>query len=202
MSSASPARPPVMIDLRPATERLTRLITAITEEDFSAPTPCPGVGLGDLIDHVGGFAVAFTAAARKERGDTTQPPPPPSAAHLGVGWRERIPRDLAILAEAWRAPDAWEGVTTVAGVEMPASAMALVALDELVVHGWDIAVASAQPYEPEVAEVEAVMSWITSFDPPRDGSLFGPVVPVPDDAPALDRLLGLAGRDPHWKPPT
>ena len=28
--------------------------------------------------------------------------------------------------------------------------------------------------------------------------LFGPVVPVPDDAPPFDRLLGQTGRDPAW----
>jgi hypothetical protein len=33
-----------------------------------------------------------------------------------------------------------------------------------------------------------------------DGSpgLFGPLVPVPDDAPLFDRLIGLTGRDPSW----
>jgi hypothetical protein len=63
-------------------------------------------------------------------------------------------------------------------------------------------VASGQPYEPAVPEVEAAMSFVTSFDAPRDGSLFGPVVPVADTASLLDRLVGLTGRDPHWQPPT
>jgi len=28
--------------------------------------------------------------------------------------------------------------------------------------------------------------------------LFGPPVDVPDDAPLLDRVIGLTGRDPEW----
>ncbi len=31
----------------------------------------------------------------------------------------------------------------------------------------------------------------------REG-LFGPVVDVPADAPLLDRVIGLSGRDPSW----
>ncbi|WP_245721908.1 hypothetical protein [Nocardia crassostreae] len=35
---------------------------------------------------------------------------------------------------------------------------------------------------------------------PAEGTpgLFGPVVPVPDNAPTLDKVLGLTGRDPAW----
>jgi uncharacterized protein (TIGR03086 family) len=85
---------------------------------------------------------------------------------------------------------------------MPAQVCGLVALDELVLHGWDLAVASGQPYDPAPPDVEAATSFVASFEAPRDGNLFGPIVPVADTAPAFDRLLGLAGRDPNWQPPT
>jgi uncharacterized protein (TIGR03086 family) len=93
-------------------------------------------------------------------------------------------------------------MTVVGGLEMPGRVAGLIALDELVVHGWDIAVASGQPYpQPAAHEIEAAMSIVATFEAPRDGKLFGPVVPVADTAPALDRLLGLTGRDPGWQPP-
>jgi hypothetical protein len=31
-------------------------------------------------------------------------------------------------------------------------------------------------------------------------AMYGPVVPVPAEAPVFDRLLGQAGRDPGWRP--
>jgi uncharacterized protein (TIGR03086 family) len=156
--------------------------------------------VGDLLDHVSTFATRFTAVARKE--DRGGAPPRPSAANLGEGWKDRITRDLRTCAEAWREPAAWEGMTVVGGMELPAAAAGLVVLDELVVHGWDIAVATGQRFEPSVADIEAASKFVESFDAPRDGNLFGPVVPVPDSAAPLDRLLGLTGRDPGWLPPT
>ena len=34
----------------------------------------------------------------------------------------------------------------------------------------------------------------------RTSGQYGPRVPVPDDAPAQDRMLGFIGRDPAWRP--
>lgn len=190
----------VMIDIGPAAGRMRRLVTSVADDQLDDPTPCPDMRLGDLLDHVGSLTLAFTAAARKEGGGRTGPPPEPSAAHLTAGWRERISHDLAALAAAWQQPDAWDGFTSAGGIDMPAEVAGLVALDELVVHGWDIAVASGQPYEPTESEIDATTSFVQSFEAPRDGSLFGPIVPVAEDAPPLDQLLGLTGRDPRWQP--
>ena len=35
----------------------------------------------------------------------------------------------------------------------------------------------------------------------RGSGQYGPAVPVADDAPAVEQLMGFVGRDPLWSPP-
>jgi uncharacterized protein (TIGR03086 family) len=187
----------MMIDIGPAADRMANLLANVAEDQLDRPTPCPDTSVGDLVDHIGGLTTGFISVARKTV-DGTEAPTKPDAANLGAGWQDRLTRDLATLAEAWRDPAAWEGMTSAAGVPLPGQVAGLVALDELVIHGWDLAVAIGRPYVASAEEVEAAMAFVTQFDAPRDGNLFGPIVAVPDDASPLDRLLGLTGRDPNW----
>ena len=188
------------VDLGPAVSRMTDLIAAVPDDLLTAPTPCTESTLGDLIDHIGGFAIAFTAAAKKSFGEGGSQGPSANASNLGPDWRTRIPQDLAGLAEAWRDPSAWTGMTKAGGLDFPGEVVGVIALDELVVHGWDIARASGQPYNCEPELVAAATEFVRPFAEsgfPREG-LFGPPVPVPADASPLDRLIGLTGRDPTW----
>jgi len=82
-----------IVDLEPATRQLAGLIARAGEVERSRPTPCPAYTLGDLIEHVGGMALAFTAAARKVGGPRTEGQPSGDAARLPADWRTRIPRD-------------------------------------------------------------------------------------------------------------
>jgi uncharacterized protein (TIGR03086 family) len=189
-----------MIDLRPAARRMTDLVTAIEDGELDRPTPCPGSCVGDLLDHVGTFARVFQGVAAKDL-ERAARPGPPGVANLEAGWRNRIATDLVLLADAWDEPDAWDGTTSAGGIELTGDEAGLVALDELVVHAWDLATSTGRPYDPDPGDVQAAAAWITSFDPPRDGSLFGQIVPVDEQASAFDQLLGLAGRDPGWQPP-
>jgi len=185
-----------MLDLGPATSTLASLVRGVRDDQLEAPTPCTDTPVGSLLTHVDGFCQAFTAAAQKT----------PLAADdtaLGDDWRERLPKRLDALAEAWRDGSAWEGMAEAGGQTSPAEVMGLVALDEVIVHGWDIAVASGQPYEVDDALVQAVRGFVeptASANPDGVPGLFGPAVPVADNAPPLDRLLGLTGRDPRWRP--
>jgi uncharacterized protein (TIGR03086 family) len=78
-----------------------------------------------------------------------------------------------------------------------------VAINEVVVHGWDIAAATRHDYTCETGLIQAAYAFVQSAvaqDPDGSPGLFGPPVPVPESAPPLDRLIGLTGRDPAWQP--
>ena len=132
-----------MLDLEPATRVLARIVEGVNDDQLTAPTPCPGATVGDLLGHVDGLSMAFTAAARKERLEGATGRSSADASPLGDDWRTRIPRRLAGLAAAWRDESAWTGMTHAGGVDLPAEVAGVVALDEVIVHGWDIAATSA-----------------------------------------------------------
>jgi uncharacterized protein (TIGR03086 family) len=186
------------IDLAPATQRLAALVREVRDDQLGGPTPCPAYTVGDLLDHLLGIPAAFIGAARKEPGDVAQPG---AAANLPADWRERLPRDLTDLAAAWAEPGAWEGETQVGGIDMPGAACGIVALEEVVVHGWDLARATGQPYAAEEEELRPILEWFATFPPDaRSDDGFAAPPPVGDDASLLDRTIAESGRDPAWRP--
>lgn len=204
MNEARPGRHTGMepIDLGPAAQHLAILVTGVGDAQRGAPTPCPAYQVGDLLEHIGTLARAFAAAARKDRGPLTGQAPAGDAARLAADWRVSIPRDLAALAQAWSAPGAWDGTTRIAAMDSPAGMVGLTLADELVVHGWDLARATGQPFRPDPPAVRGARAFLGQFASPDapagDEVVFGPSHLTPPDAPALDQVVALAGRDPAW----
>ena len=71
-----------MVDLGPAAQRLAGLVARVGDDELGQPTSCPSYTVGDLIDHVGGLALAFTAAADKEFGTYGDMAPSGDASRL------------------------------------------------------------------------------------------------------------------------
>jgi len=193
------------LDLRPAVAATAAVVAAVPDDRLAGRTPCPDWSVADVLDHLGGLSLAFTMSARKEPLDMSGGPTV-EGSRLEPGWRGRIVAALHGLGEAWATtPGAFEGRTQAGPVEMDADEAALVALDEVVVHGWDLAVATGTPYDPDPASVATCRAFVDSFAPPEggaadDGGLFGPRVDVAPSAPELHRLLGATGRRPDWTP--
>lgn len=192
------------LDLDPAAGEVIRLLDGVTDDDLTAPTPCAGRSVAALLDHLLGLSLAFTWAARKTTEAGGSAGPSADAERLDPDWRTVLPGRLRELVAAWRDPAAWEGTSEAGGVTMPAAMMGVVALDELVLHGWDLARATGQPFRCDPASTAAVLEFTAASARPEEAAgragLFGPVVAVPEDAPPLDRALGFAGRDPGWTP--
>lgn len=190
-----------MIDFTSACQRTAQVLANVTDDQLTASTPCEKLPVGELLAHVGGLALAFTAAAHKDFGPLTDTPPTFDGS-LDDDWRTAYPQRLAELAEAFGDPAAWQGMSRAGGVDFPGEVGGLIALTEVVVHGWDLARASGQSYDIDAATADAVVPYVAQFatEEPVEG-MFGRAVPVGEDAPVLDRIVGMTGRDPAWRTP-
>jgi uncharacterized protein (TIGR03086 family) len=192
-----------ILDLEPAARRIALLADGVADDQLTGPTPCPGTAVRNLLGHLLGLSAAFRDAGRKHLGETTNTDPGSVVPDIDDDghWRMELPKLLDELTATWRNPEAWEGMTQAGGFTFPASEAGRVALNELVVHGWDLARATGQPYDPDTASLEVSYAMLapSAHDRPPGGP-FGPAVDVPAEAPLLDRVIGLSGRDPHWEP--
>lgn len=194
---------PVLLDLGPAAERVGELVGGITDEHLTLPTPCAKYRVREVIGHVIAVTAGLCDAGRK----VPPVPPFPEPTHIvadldGIGdWRTALTGLLRDLTAVWREPAAWEGMTQGAGFTFPAARAGSIALTELVVHGWDLAVATGLPYRPGTADLELSLAILAETAADRQpGGTFDPPVAVPAGAPPLDRVIGLSGRDPSWTP--
>ena len=177
-----------MFDLGPAVETMSGLVSGVRDDQLDQPTPCQEWTVADLLAHVHQFATVFTQNGRKEPGR------PPEG--LVEDWREAIPGQLDALDSAWREKSAWEGRVSAGGVEMDAPDNAVVAIEELTVHGWDLARATGQDLRIDNARLDQVDRFFELFGEKP----FGPAVDAPDGATRLERTVARTGRDPSWQP--
>lgn len=128
--------PTPTLDLGPQARVLAHLAEGVSDARLADPTPCPDLAVRNLLGHLAGLAVAFRDAARKDLGVTTDTSPEASVPDIGPGWRQELPKVLGELAEAWRDPGAWTGMTRAGGIDLPGEVAGAVVADELVIHGW------------------------------------------------------------------
>jgi uncharacterized protein (TIGR03086 family) len=193
------------VDLQPAADQMRALVRAARAGALADPTPCAEYTVADLLDHIAFLTVGFTEAARKSGTPSSTPPPPGDGARLHPDWHDEIPRRLDELVLAWREPGARDGMTSAGGIEMPAEIAGTVAVEELVVHAWDLARATGQPYAIDDDSARAVIDFVSQFAGPDQaelrGNAYADPVPTGAGAPLLDRAIALTGRDPGWSKP-
>ncbi len=179
---------------------LAALADQVDEQAAGSPTPCSDFDVAALTGHVVGWLEAFAAGYASPDG---QCPPLPTATVPVAEAGPRVRAAAQRLGDAVRAGAA-ERPLRVGDDAMPGDLALSMILAEYLVHGWDLAVATGQSWQPDPDTCQTSRDFLTGMVTPesRGSGWFGPEVPVPADASPLHRLLGFCGRDPHWVAPT
>lgn len=163
------------------------VVAGITPDQLDRPTPCADFTVRGVLEHIIGGATIFAAAFRGE----VAPKPDLSEPLQGFG------AALTDLAAAISAPGALDRTVAAPFGEVPGETFArFVVLDGLV-HGWDMAIATGQPYNPPAELVAAADAFARqALDPLRDGTTFADAVDPADGATPIERLVAYTGRRP------
>lgn len=178
-----------LVPLRSALDLAGAAIAGVADDQWSLPTPCAGWDVRTLVDHYRQGATWFIEA-------------------LGADVPAADADDLATvhdaLVAAFAAPGALERTVTVPIGEVPATIALHLRTVEALVHGWDVAVATGQPYaapdalvEPAIAFSELALQMLPPDQVPFDPPVALPTITAtPTPTLALDRLVALLGRTP------
>jgi uncharacterized protein (TIGR03086 family) len=172
------------------------LVDGATEGDWNRPTPCSEYTVKDLVGHMVGWSSSFEAAAngRTPEGDpAAYQPSEKSAAQFRAA--------VESIVAGWQANGVDREVSLVGASGMPGQMVFDMTMMEYLAHGWDLGTATGQslPYTDD--EAEAVLARaqngpLANAQYRGPGQPFGPIVDVPDDAPAIARFAGFMGRTP------
>jgi uncharacterized protein (TIGR03086 family) len=164
-----------------------RVVDTIGEDDLHRPTPCPDFDVAVLADHLVDTIARLGAAAgipvTLRDGDSIDHRIQAVTRQVLTGWRRRG------LAE----PVAFSG-RTLSGEQ----ALGILSL-ELVVHGWDFAIALGERLDVSAEDASHVLSRArqTLTEQSRAVAGFDPPVPVGDDADPFQQLIAFTGRNPQ-----
>ena len=185
-------------EMEAAAAEAATVVNGVPEGTLDAPTPCPDWDLRTLLNHT----ILWTSysAERRAHGESVAEDLMTKDFTAEPGFRDDYARQIDRAVKAWADQKAWEGELGVMGDATPAADVGAMLIMEMVLHGWDVAEATGQEYACDEAVAAAVLATVEQqAELFRKYQGFAAVVPVPGDAPTLDRALSLSGRDPDWK---
>jgi uncharacterized protein (TIGR03086 family) len=160
-------------------------LAGVKKDEFAAATPCEEWNVGSVIGHMIEVQTIFQGAARGEGG---APPQGKPQAFAGKDPAAEYEQATQATLDAFREPGALEKAGQTLGIGF---------VDQLI-HGWDVAKATGQDVKMPDDLAEAAWNMVAGRmdDVSQRGDFFKAPVPVPDDAPAQDKLIAYSGRKP------
>ena len=161
---------------------------------WQAPAPVDGWTARDVVAHLVEWFPGFLSG-----GGITLASGPSVADDPAAAWQHHAHAVQALLDE--RGDESF--THPYAGTHRLADAVDQFYTADVFMHSWDLARATGQPVRLDEDFAAALLDGMRPIeDVMRSSGQYGEPVPVPDDAPAVDRLMGFIGRDPAWTPAT
>lgn len=172
---------------------LRRIVAGIGPEQMDDPTPCAKFAVRDVLAHFLGNLEAVAGGLRGEPMPATLDLRPEVLGGDALAAFDRVMADLLAAAHS---PGANERVLRVPFGDVPAPVLLRFIAFDLVVHSWDLAVATGQAYDPPDDLVAAADAFARQVVAPewRDGDTFSGAVEPPAGASPLERLVAFSGR--------
>lgn len=175
--------------LRRALTAVGDLVAGIRSDQWLAPTPCDDWSVADVVSHLIGMNLVFTALLND------QSPPERGAHPVGQDPAGAFARSAAGLLEAFGQPGVlertyWGPLGAATGADR-----LHIRLYDLLAHGWDLAKATGQPgHLPEDLAAQALTFARRQISPESRPGRFAPAQNVSAGEPAIDRLVAFLGR--------
>jgi uncharacterized protein (TIGR03086 family) len=170
-----------------AQETFACVLVNVTSDQLSSATPCSEWDVKALIEHV----VAGNQRVVERAGGQVLPLP----EDLGAALRA----SAKAAQETFGEPRALSRTYQLPIGEIPGTAFIELRTSDLLVHAWDLAVATGQPtdLDPELAEYVLAFSkqMMGRAGLRGDGRPFGDELPCGDERPAADRVAAFLGRE-------
>ncbi|KAA5837249.1 TIGR03086 family metal-binding protein [Saccharopolyspora hirsuta] len=174
------------------------LVAGVRPDQWDSATPCTDWNVRELVNHMVIGHRLFSGILRGEVALAPGALDPTNSDVLGNNPAASYRSAAEDLLAAFRRPGVLEKSFRVPAGEVPGiAAVHLRAVEELV-HGWDLARATNQTPRFPDETVERQLSFTRKKLPdiPPEKSPFAPSQPIPDNAPPLERLVALLGRQP------
>ncbi len=170
------------------------LVAGVQPDQWTNSTPCPKWTVRDLVNHLVGGGQMFAASIR---GEAASEPEGAMPDLLGDDPLAAVDATIAAFNAAADAPGALDGDVVLPFATLPAPVAIAIAKFDILVHCYDLATATGQPFDPPASVVDEGFQMAQMLITPelRNGDTFGAAVTAPDGASGMQRLAALAGRE-------
>ena len=181
---------------RRALESTRVVVVGLDPTRWEASTPCEEWTIRELLNHV--IAGNWWAARLASGASIADVGTELDGDQIGADPRSSYDASADAAARAFEVPGALEASCAVSYGPVPGSVYAGHRFIDVLIHGWDLAVASGQDTTLAPDLVEGAWQVLEpQMDMLRTSGMFGDDLEIPDDADAETRLLMTLGRHPE-----